>query len=483
MKSEAFAPARRAVQYGIAIGAAVAATILRFLVTPLVGSEFPLHAYWIAVAFVSYYLGAGPAVFCALLGILAARFFFVPPLNSFEVSDPSFAFKTVIFIVYCAVMILITATLRAEHKRFEAARLRAEAAEKRVTGILDGIHDGFAIVDRDWRFAHVNPRLAEISRRPVAALTDAAVWEAFPALRGEDSYAALQRTMRDGVGTHFEDYNQPLDLWIEGDAYPSDEGITIFVRDITARKKAELDLSENAKQLQNKSELLQKSNAELEQFAYAAAHDLQLPLRQISAQVRSLLASPLPELHADTKTALESIERSADRMRALIHDLLSYSWVVSKPDAPVQPVDTAVLVDMAVMNCRALLDECNAVVETRDLPTVTCNAQLLVQVFQNLIGNAAKYRRSEPPVIRVGAARNGSEWIFSIEDNGIGIDMNYADRIFGLFKRLHGPEIPGTGLGLAICRKIVENHGGKIWVESQPGSGSNFQFTLPAGSP
>jgi light-regulated signal transduction histidine kinase (bacteriophytochrome) len=254
----------------------------------------------------------------------------------------------------------------------------------------------------------------------------------------------------------------------------------LFFRDITARRKAELAIAERTQELQRKSVELQRTNGELQQFAYAAAHDLQEPLRTIASLSRTLANDHLRHLEPEARECIESIDQSAGRMRNMIGDLLSYSWAVSKPDQVFEHLDSQMLVEMAIMNCQSALDESQTLIEMGDLPAVLGTAQQLVLVFQNLISNAIKYRSANPPHIRITARASGREWIFTIEDNGIGIDMQYADRIFGVFKRLHGPEIPGTGIGLALCKRIVENHGGKIWVESEVGRGSKFSFTLPA---
>ena len=167
------------------------------------------------------------------------------------------------------------------------------------------------------------------------------------------------------------------------------------------------------------------------------------------------------------------------QMQALIRDLLSYCRAIDAPDDPVPATECDEIVGHVLVNLQSRLEESRAVVTRVGLPAVFLSRPQLTQVFQNLIGNALKYRREEPPRIHLSAEQRESEWVFAVQDNGIGIDPPHAERIFGLFRRLHGNEIPGTGIGLAICKRIIEHHGGRIWVESELGRGSTFFFALP----
>lgn len=226
------------------------------------------------------------------------------------------------------------------------------------------------------------------------------------------------------------------------------------------------------------AELL-RSNKELEQFAYVASHDLQEPLRMVSSYTQLLARRYGDKLDQDAKDFISYAVGGANRMQQLIRDLLSYSRVISRGDQFV-PVDTHSVLGEAVENLRAAIDESGARITNGDLPAVTADRAQLVSVFQNLIGNAVKFRKKEkPPQIHVSAERKGDEWAFAVKDNGVGIDPVYFDRIFLIFQRLHSrQEYPGTGIGLALCQKIVHRHGGKIWVESAPGEGTTFFFTI-----
>ena len=169
----------------------------------------------------------------------------------------------------------------------------------------------------------------------------------------------------------------------------------------------------------------------------------------------------------------------AQRMEMLLKDLLTYSQSGTSSVGPADLVDCASVMERVVLNLRASIEETGASVTWSDLPILRAHDVRLVQLFQNLVGNALKYRRSDAPVVQVAAERRDADWLFSVQDNGMGIKPDYAQQIFGIFKRLHGNKYPGTGIGLAICQRIVENYGGRIWVESKPGIGSVFYFTLP----
>ncbi len=225
---------------------------------------------------------------------------------------------------------------------------------------------------------------------------------------------------------------------------------------------------------------LQHSNAELEQFAYVASHDLQEPLRMVISYTQMLQRRYAGRLDADADQFIAFAVDGATRMQQLINDILAYSQVGTR-SKEVESTDCEKVLSTALANLQAAIAESGAVVTHSPLPTVMADGMHLGQVFQNLIGNAIKYHSEKRPEVDVGAERRNGEWLFSVRDNGIGIDPSYRERVFGVFERLHTrDEYPGTGIGLAICKRIVERQGGRIWVESQPGMGATFFFTLPA---
>jgi light-regulated signal transduction histidine kinase (bacteriophytochrome) len=249
-------------------------------------------------------------------------------------------------------------------------------------------------------------------------------------------------------------------------------GAVVTFRDITGRKGAEEKLS-------RAMEELARSNAELEQFAYITSHDLQEPLRMVSSFVQLLAKRYKGKLDQDADDFINYAVDGVKRMQSLITDLLAYSRVGSR-GREFKPVSSDIALDHALSNMLTTIEKSGAVVTRGPLPVVTGDNSQLVQLFQNLIGNAIKFNRGGAPHINVSADQQGNEWVFSIRDNGIGIEPEYFERIFLIFQRLHDrKQYPGTGIGLAICKKVVERHGGEIWADSEPGMGSTFYFTLP----
>ncbi|MBI5014977.1 MAG: hypothetical protein HZB55_05725 [Deltaproteobacteria bacterium] len=224
---------------------------------------------------------------------------------------------------------------------------------------------------------------------------------------------------------------------------------------------------------------LSSMNVELEQYAYFAAHDLKSPLVAIGGFAKLLRRRLGGRLEPELETLFDYIVSGVDQMQRLINDLLLFARAATREE-PKTPTDANRAFDQALVNVHLEVDASSATVIREDLPSVVVHEQELVQIFQNLIANAVKFRGQRAPRVHARAQRSGSEWIFSVEDNGIGIASADSDRIFGVFQRLHSAATyAGTGLGLAICKKIVERCGGRIWVESQPGSGSTFFFTIP----
>jgi PAS domain S-box-containing protein len=257
-------------------------------------------------------------------------------------------------------------------------------------------------------------------------------------------------------------------------------GVSKIARDITEQVQASDKLAQLNADLLRSNENLARSNEDLERFAFVASHDLQEPLRMITAYSQLLVKSYSGELDPKAAMFVENIVGGTKRMRELLADLLAYTEIGAASDQPTDSVDLNGLLETVTDILKVSIQESGAAITWHVLPTVCAHPAHLVSLFQNLIGNAIKYRSAEAPRVHISVQENGGQVRFSVSDNGIGIGHEYHEKVFVPFKRLHDRRIPGTGIGLAICQRVVERYGGKIWVESQVGQGSTFFFTLPA---
>lgn len=267
-------------------------------------------------------------------------------------------------------------------------------------------------------------------------------------------------------------------------------GRRISNRDITDRKNAEEELrkyrehleelvEQRTAELKKMADELTRSNKDLKEFAYVVSHDLKEPLQVIKGFLMLFEKRYKDKLDEKANEIIRFTVDGAKRMQELIKDLLEYSQVGNR-GKEFKPTDCSLILNKAISNLKVSIEESRAVVTHDTLPMVMADAIQLSSLFQNLIGNAIKFHGSEAPMVHISTERKGDEWLFSVRDNGIGIDPKFADRIFAVFQRMHSSdEYPGTGIGLAICKKIVEHHGGRIWVESEPGKGATFYFTIP----
>ncbi|MGE3844264.1 MAG: PAS domain S-box protein [Vicinamibacterales bacterium] len=351
-----------------------------------------------------------------------------------------------------------------------------QRAKERFRILVEASPQGMLMVDARGRIVIVNQTVEEIFGYSRAELMGQSVDILLPpGLRGHHEDLRMQfnrdpsrRPMagRDLVGRRRDGTEFPVEIGLS--PVQTDDGVCVLasILDIGPRKKVE--------------EELRRSNEELERFAYVASHDLQEPLRTVSSFVQLLARRYGDRLDTDATEFIEFAVGGVSRMQNLIADLLAFSRVGTRAR---EPVATAadVVVGHALRSLQTAIRESGVTVVVDSLPTVMVDPGQLEQVFTNLIGNAIKFRGEAPPVVHVGAVRDGSRWVFAVRDNGIGIDPQFNERIFVIFQRLNRrEEYPGNGVGLAICKKIVERHGGRIWVEPSPDAGSVFQFSLPA---
>jgi PAS domain S-box-containing protein len=379
--------------------------------------------------------------------------------------------------------ILVTAAIRDISVR-KAAEKHLAQMEGRYRGLLEAAPDAMVVVNQDGKIVLLNVQAEKQFGYRRDELVGQKVKNIIP-----EGFA--ERLIADGTRTAAEAMAQQIGTGIElrgrrkyGSEFPieimlspleSAEGIlvTAAIRDITERKKSEQQLVKTVGELK-------RSNDELQQFAYVASHDLQQPLRMVASYTQLLTKRYKGRLDSEADEFIAYAVDGSNRMQGLIQDLLAYSRSGTNEKA-LREVSTEKALKDALSNLRATIQESGALVTHDSLPAVTSDDTQLVQVFQNLVGNAIKYRSAEVPQVHVSATKNGGgDWIFSVRDNGLGIDPQYFERIFVLFQRLHGREqFKGTGIGLTICKKIVERLGGRIWVESQPQKGSIFYFSLP----
>ena len=367
---------------------------------------------------------------------------------------------------------------KAAHASVER-RIKEEALEER-NNILESIGNAFFAVDKHWTVTYWNNMSEVILKMPRARVIGKSLWSLFPDAIDTPFYLPLQTAMEKNVPQHFEASYHGVNDWYETSVYPSKNGVSVYLKDITERKASELMLKQLNDNLEQQAKELEFSNDELERFAYVASHDLQEPLRMVTSFMAQLERKYGHLIDDKGKQYIHFAVDGAKRMRQIILDLLDFSRVGRFEDK-LEMVDLNEIMDDLAVLFRKQITERKATIKHENLPAVMAFKAPLKQVFQNLVGNSLKYHHSNRlPVISISAEERPTEWIFSIMDNGIGINEAYFEKIFIIFQRLHTQqEYPGTGVGLAITKKIIENIGGKIWVNSVEGEGSTFSFSLP----
>ncbi|HEY3488352.1 MAG TPA: ATP-binding protein [Gammaproteobacteria bacterium] len=348
-------------------------------------------------------------------------------------------------------------------------------AEQRYQHIIDNMMEGMQVIDHDFRYVYVNDSLVKQGKHSREELLGHTMMEKYPGIENTEFFKLLQHCIRTRTPRAMENefhFSDGSVGFFALSIQPIDEGVFILSTDISERKRAERELA-----MQNKK--LQSQNRELEQFAFIASHDLQEPLRSIKGFSELLQQDLAGKLDEETSRYLGFILASAERMKQLVKDLLDYSRLGK--ERHLERVDCNRIVAEVLVDLAAAIEESKAEITVQSLPVLQGYATELRQLFQNLIGNAIKFRKKDTaPEITVSAQpQQGGGWRFAVQDKGIGIESQYKNKIFIIFQRLHKrDEYGGTGIGLAQCKKIVELHGGEIWVESSLGNGSIFYFTI-----
>jgi PAS domain S-box-containing protein len=368
------------------------------------------------------------------------------------------------------------------------ARRRADETSRMLASIVQSSADAIIAKDLNGIIKSWNPgaehmfgySAAEMIGRPIWTIAAPGHEDEMPRIlariRGGEKIESFHTVRRRKDGRII---NVALTVSPLYDALGRVVGASKIARDITDQVEAAERLAKLNADLRQSNEDLKRSNEDLERFAFVASHDLQEPLRMITVYSELLVKTYAGTLDSQGEVFVDNIIGGTQRMRNLLADLLAYTELGARSEQPAGNVDLNAILRMVLENLKVAIADSHAEISVGDLPAVEAHSAHLIPLFQNLIGNAIKYRGSKAPVIGVSASGSGADTRFAVEDNGIGIEPEYREKIFVAFKRLHGKTIPGTGIGLAICQRVVERYGGKIWVESAPGRGSTFLFTLP----
>ncbi len=380
---------------------------------------------------------------------------------------------------------LLTETKRRKsaEARLREVRNALEESIARNKAILSTTVDGIIIINDKGIVQTYNTAAEKIFGYPAEEIINSSIIRLMPAPFSMEHDTYIGNYLSSGTGKIMGKRRElvakrkdgtiiPIDLSISAASIGDKTFFTGIVRDITERKKAEAELRE-------RTEALENSNRELEQFAYVASHDLQEPLRMITSYMSLLSRRYQGKLDHDADDFINYAIDGAQRMQQLINDLLAYSRVGTKGKPP-EPTNVNTVVKRALKNLQMAIEDNGAQISCDEFPQIMADEIQLIQLFQNLIANAIKFHGDKPPRIEISVRKKRSFWQFSVKDNGIGMDPSYKERIFQIFQRLHTRrQYPGTGIGLAICKKIVERHGGTIWVDSEQNEGSTFFFTFP----
>ena len=359
----------------------------------------------------------------------------------------------------------LATTMSHEPHQLQEITQELQASESRFRNLVLNSPDGVLIVGPDGLVRFVNPAAESLFGRTAEHLLGISF--GFPMVVGETTELDILRKQREPA---------VAEMRVVETTWEGERVMLASLRDVTDRKRAEHERQQMVDELH-------RSNEELQLFAQVLSHDLQEPLRSVRIYCEILQERLRGQLDERSRNELQFAVDGAKRMQTQIRDLLDYGRVHSDSQSFAQ-VDLTEVVDDAIANLSVAISESRATVSQDGLPVVSGDRSQLLHVFQNLIGNAIKFHGDELPEIRITVERRDREWVISVSDNGIGIDPSHADRVFLIFQRLHKRDAyPGTGMGLAICKKIVERHGGRISVASQPGQGSTFSLTLPIDHP
>ena len=413
--------------------------------------------------------------------------------RGYDLGAVDFLFKPIVPEVLRSKVAVFVELSRSNAKLKEQAEV-LQKAEQRFRSLLEAAPDAMVMCRDDGEIVMVNSQTEAlfecgrdklISRNIRTLVPD---W-GFRLRHGWNDDFGSPRIQPAERGKEFQAFRNggaPFPVEITFSPLHTQEGVVITsaIRDISDRKRAEEQIRQFNTNLEERvrerTEALLRSNEELQQFAYVASHDLQEPLRTVSVFAQLLAKRYEGQLDGDADQFIRFIVDGAERMEHLIHDILDYSRVDARAADLFTRTSCDSAMDDAISNLHSVIEQTGAIIDREPLPSVIGDPVQLTRLFQNLLGNAIRYRSEASPRIRVSAVANTVEWLFSVKDNGIGIEPQYADKVFGIFRCLQPRDkSSGSGMGLAICRKIVSRHDGRIWVEPSEGPGATIRFTLP----
>ena len=485
----------RFVRYALALVATAVAFTMRVVLVHFIGPGLATYiTFYPFIMFAAVLGGLGPGLLATLMSAITVDYWFLEPHGHFGIRNAADAVGLILFVSMGVLMSAVGEYYRqAQKKSLETTRL----ANNYNRSLLESSLDPLVTISAEGRITDVNEAVTRVTGRTRREIigTDFSSYFTEP----EKAQAGYRQVFDKGFVTDYpltvrhKDGKLTDVLYnasVYKDAHGNVLGVFAAARDVTLLNQAEAELrrsrdslevlvKERTADLEAANRNLARSNESLEQFAYVASHDLQEPLRVMASYSQLLEKRYKDKLDQDAKDFIAFIVDAASRMQRLITDILAFSRVGRKDLAPAE-VDFNEAVNKVLYGMSATIELSKGEVTYDKLPVLMAHETSIMQVFQNLVGNALKFRSEESPRIHISAKRDDGSWIFSVKDNGLGIEPQYHDRVFQIFQRLHSKEkYSGTGIGLSICKKIVSNYGGKIWIESERGKGSTFYFTMP----
>ena len=467
----------------IATAALAIATLARLVLDPLLKTYGPYLFFAIAVVIAALYAGKWAGIATILLSIPICDYLFIEPRHTWFIHDaPADSIMLAVFGVLGGLTTLIIDKLHGSRKRLEQSLLDLQRTESQLEMIDANVPEAIFTAGEAGLAEHLNSFFGKYTGRDLHTLIgagwldwihpddrDSLLLELSSRQKETEQFEIVIRLRRsDGMYRAFKCHAMRKQ-------FPDENTTTWFgvCSDIQNEKAL-------AEALESRTQELVRLNESLERFAYAASHDLQEPLRTIGAMTELFLSRNRADLDSDSSEILASVVKGADRMKRLIRDIMELARTVNSVTENAVDVDMRAIAESAIANLRQAINESGSSIDVDALPTIRANESAMLRLFQNLIANAIKYRSERHPEVHISAVLRNDEYVFSIRDNGIGIDPQYRDKIFEPFRRLHGhSQYEGSGLGLATCRRIIRALNGRIWVESNPGEGSTFFFTIP----